>query len=356
MLSKISYFLIVLLFSGCNHNNIKKFPLYTQTIIDRANPFPEKKELTEMYNIVVMVDDDTKLNIYDFNQKAIALSSLENLLNEYKNINIIDRGILKTIKEELIFAELKNHTSSIKNKDADYIFLIKMNSLLFSNSYDNRTFGKMAYSAAKIGLMIGGAIATKGRGVYIDAGENPVSGKYYYKAIFNGDITIIKMPSAEKIATIPIIGTIEDEESSEANTMSKPKENDTVMLKNAINEGIRKAANNMKLHIPSTAHIILRYDYREDEPALFKISSGSKHNINIGDKVILSRTKYDINPLNQEKMTSIINLPLGTIIENDYSENFSWVKVEDKALASTIKVGEKVIIYTKDIPNIDNDD
>ena len=229
----LSHLFICILLISCNGNKLKQFAFYTSTIIDKVEPFPTKNELLERARVVVVTDDQTNVNIINFNQKQIASSGLENMLQKIKTVDILDRGVLKNIKEELILSELKNGTSIIGNKDADYVFLVKMDSLVFSSEYDDRSVAKMAYSAAKIGAMIGAAIATEGRGIYFDNSQNPISGKYNYKTIFNGSLSVIKMPNAEPIAKIPLSSIIEDSESGELNGMNQAKTHDSIMMKKA---------------------------------------------------------------------------------------------------------------------------
>jgi hypothetical protein len=345
----LSYLFVCTLLISCNGNKIKQFALYTPTIVDKVEPFPTKNELLERVRVVIVTDDQTSVNIANFNQKQIASSSLENILQKIKTADILDRGVLKNIKEELILSELKNGTSVIGNKDADYVFLIKMDSLIFSSEYDDRSTAKMAYSAAKIGVMVGAAIATKGRGIYFDNSQNPISGKYYYNAAFTGSLSVIKMPTAESVAKIPLSGIIEDSESGELNGMNKAKDYDPIMMKNAIIIAIKNSVDKISSYIPAIGHIIARSDYKEDEPTLFKISFGSNDGIYPGDEVILERKIYETNPLTNEQELSINKIKLGTIIENNYGENFCWAQTTDKALASTVKIGEKIIFITKPI-------
>ncbi len=341
------FFLVIIILSSCANYNIKKFSFYTNTIIDKVDPYPTKEELKEKIGVVVVIDDNTNVNVINFNQKQIASSNLQELLDNLKSVNVLDRGILKSIKEEVIFSEIKSGKSRQENKDADLVFLVKMNSLIFSSQYDARTGAKIGYEASKIALMVGAMVASQGRGIFIDAGGNPVSGEYNYIANFSGEISVIELPSGNVISKIPIQSSIESTESAYDRIAGRPKEVDPKLMEEAITKAISDAMPKISKVVPAVGHIIQRSDYLPNEATLFKATFGSSDGIKIGDKVILQRKKYEINPLNDEKNMLINSIFIGNIIANEFGENFCWIKVTDKALASTIKVAEKVMVYTK---------
>lgn len=351
-------FLILTLFlASCNNYKIKEFNLYTQTVLDKVNPYPTPEELKERIKIAVVIDDQTNVNVVNFNQKQIAMASLFELLQGFKNVDILDRGIIKNIKEEAMLSEIKSGKSMAENKDADFVFLIKMDGLIFSSAYDARNAAKIGYSIAKIGAILGTEIFAGGGGIFIDAGSNPISGQYNYTSTFSGAISVIQLPGGEVVAKIPLSATSQSNESA-PEIGSIVKEVDPKLMEQAIKEAINNTMPQISKTIPATGHIMQRSDYKPEEPALFKVTFGESNGVQIGDSVFLQRKIYETNLLNNEQEISIKKIPLGVVIENDFGDHFCWIRVDNKVLASTIKIAEKVAVNlrpNRDKKNGDND-
>ncbi len=337
--------LIFFLLVSCNNYSLKNYSLYRKSSLVKSDFLPTNRDFDKI-KVAIIIKNKTNFKSRGINVAQVARGAIENILKDIKNIEIVDKAFIKTIKKELDAEEIIFDVDNAKK--ADYIFLITMDSLTFTSRYDSNSVRKIGYEAIKLGTKLGvSAISPFASGTSTDTAEsNTTFGKYRYKATFTGSLSIIKAQNLEKIGTISLMGHETDKESiQDFISVNNAKTYDPEVIRKSIVKAINSSSAELANYLPVVGFIAERMDYKQEQPILFKTTFGLVDGIKEGDTVFLKRTVYDQNPFTGENQVSIEEIKLGKVIFNDLKNHFCWIKVKKKELAESLKMGDKVIVY-----------
>lgn len=339
-MSRVYFVLIFIQLVGCSGVKVKN---YTPTAIDRVDPFPTTLELKERARVAIVIDDQGIPLAMQVEASNFIYKEISKILSNIKNIDFIDRKINKGLREEIILSQIRNNTLYNGQDVADYVVLVRIDNLTFDSRYSNNTGAKIGYSALKLGLMT--ASMMEGRGIYIDGGESPISSSYVHSSSFSGTLSLVAINGVEKALHVPIEGSYSASESADRFSPEGIKKIDHLVILQAIFNSIKGVGTKIKKSIPAVGHIIKRMDRDQGSPAIFQVSFGRSDGLRPGSKVEVERKIYEKNPLNNENEISIKKDVLGKIIKDEFGENFCWIGVKDKIIASQVKIGDKIVSH-----------
>lgn len=325
---RIAILLLSLILSACIHQvkDIEKH--YFPIALEQVSPFPTPQELEGKVKVLVKIKDQSGFKNEQFNTSLVAHATIENILNQMKNIQIV------------------HPISHRKKPHTDYLLQIKIDTLTFTRKYRSRTWAKVSYAFARLGAILTVSAFSPG-GWAAEDSYNPISGEYRYKGVLTGSISIVDAASQEKLAFLPLKKSIISRESvDEINLKNEAQVFNPELMRKTISRAIKAYKNDIAQNLPAAAHICGRVDDKHHH-ILFKATFGKADGISPGNKVILQRKVYEFNPLTNKESLFLEEIPLGKIVSNQLTDHFCWIKTTNYPLARTVKMGEKVIVKFK---------
>lgn len=287
-----------------------------------------------------------KIVVANFNNRDSAIArkanlgnimavKVENLLGASKLVKLQDRKAFKNLEQEIAIAEMQQTASYEGPVAADYAVSGEVNIADYQYKFISE---KTSYNP-------------KNGSIYRIAAQNK------YIATFSGNLKIYQLPSLKISEVIPIEGKKVRMEDAVVNRSwlfnstidtSTLKKEDLELVQKAAAVAIEKSKHNLQNFFSSLRKGYILEKRAKGSKMIFKISLGSNSGMKLGQKVKIYTIEEIENPITEEIKAENIELGIG-VVTDKITENYAWILVKDKQIASRLKIGDfATVIYKKD--------
>jgi len=305
---------------GCTSIS-ENFVKYQPVSMQKADIMPSKGELSgKKVKIVLFEPGDGSINMAKKAKVGHSISSrLEKYLAE-AGAETVDRKIASKLKSELKLAESKGLSEYQGPDIADYAV------------------------NGEITNAVVGATFTK-RSVYVSSdGKRYVTPAYCrYSANITGNMKVYALPALTYTKTISIEGYASFKSETSNSRCPISKSSQYSLLRSAAENSVKHSRIEFQSFLAPKAYVLEHRMF--DGDSIFKISAGSGLGFKADSGVEFFTKTKNTNALTGE--TSIETYPVsgGEVVKGLVSPNYSWVTIDDKEKALTIKLGDLVKLH-----------
>lgn len=308
-----SLFAMILL-SGCA-TAIKDLPSYRPAPLLETDIMPSPGMLeSRRAQVVVFEVDDSAVRRRTALVGNVMTRAIEARLSE-GGVEIIDRNMAMTLRDELNLAEAKGQGSYAGPSVANFAVKASITNADFTSEY------------VQIQL-----VRTK-KGTYWEPAH------CNYRAQVSGTLRVYEIPSLRLLANVNLAGP--------AFLSSEERCNDTradALIRQAAEEAVKRYRTEFQNLFAPKGYVIEKRV--KGDKAIFKIMLGSNQGVKSQDKLSFYTLHQNTNPLTQKTSYEDVLLTEG-VVSDLLGPDYSWVVPLDQAKAKTIRLGDFVKIVFK---------